>query len=78
MVDATYNNWKQLDSSSNDLVLKHYTLYLAETTWMLREALEKKDMGYFLKNTNLEGFLGHKTISLTEETYEALRNNLSH
>ena len=53
IVEGTFNIWKQIDSTSNDLVVKHYTLYLAETTWLLREALEKKDMGYFVKSTNL-------------------------
>lgn len=53
MVDTTYNIWKQLDSPHVDTVLRHYSLYLAEATWLLRQALEQKDMGQFVKSTNL-------------------------
>ena len=68
-MEMTYKLWKDVDSGEFDLVLRHYALYLAEVTWILREALEAQDMGLFVKKANLEGFLGHKTSSLNETTY---------
>lgn len=53
MAENTFKIWKEIDSGEFDLVLKHYSLYLAEVTWILREALEAKDMSLFVKKSNL-------------------------